>query len=818
MRSVFLLSLALLFVGLPAVVTADPGDEFWVEGFGRVGANQPVNVLLSTPYGLVAGGEFDYMGESTSPHIALWNGSTWEDVGAGLDGPVHCATLFQGDLIVGGDFSHAGDLVVGNIARWDGEAWHRLSHGSASVVRALTIHNTRLIASGDFSGSAGQNATRIAMWDGSQWFALGNGLEDRFDRPPYALTVIGNLLVAGGYDAIAGYDGTAWADYFDLPGDHTSYEGSDAPITIYGLVVYQGQLHALGDFVKESGEEPPNENEYESIARWDGTQWQGLGCGVSGTPSVIPEDVAYAMAGIVDGDRLVVVGYFVSADGAGLVFGVAGWDGSAWHAYDLGVASWGGSPRTVALHDGELFVGGDFVLPYEPGGQSDFDLNHIARWDDVSWQRVGEMGNGLNGSVVAIQEYQGGLAIGGVFDLAGATPANCIALWSDGQWSTLGDGLTGSGITSVSALTLFEGDLIAGGDFDTAGSVPAINIARWDGTAWSAIGGGMPNQVYSLAVYDGELWANGFRFDGQDWVNEIQANDEVRTLQIWNGDLYAGGKFSESRGAPANKIVRWDGSDCYPLGESTRTSMRAQGVLALDIYQGDLLVAGSFYDVGGLTYNYLATWDGSQWHSLGDPLQGLSWYYGVYSVACIGDQLFVGGCFDQAGGLPVDKIARWDGAQWHDMGAGVSGSLPNAWPYVQSVWTMKTVGSTLVVGGTFDKAGDKPAHGLAMWRDPGVLSGVDIESDLPARTNRLSVYPNPFNPSTTVSYISLRVEKIQVAVYDLRGALVDVLYEGPGRIGRQDFPWRADDLASGVYFVKVTGRDEQAVDRAVLLK
>ena len=31
-----------------------------------------------------------------------------------------------------------------------------------------------------------------------------------------------------------------------------------------------------------------------------------------------------------------------------------------------------------------------------------------------------------------------------------------------------------------------------------------------------------------------------------------------------------------------------------------------------------------------------------------------------------------------AGGVPVNRLARWDGAQWHDVAGGVTKSLPGA--------------------------------------------------------------------------------------------------------------------------------------------
>jgi hypothetical protein len=69
------------------------------------------------------------------------------------------------------------------------------------------------------------------------------------------------------------------------------------------------------------------------------------------------------------------------------------------------------------------------------------------------------------------------------------------------------------------------------------------------------------------------------------------------------------------------------------------------------------------------------------------------------AVAVSGTNVYVGGVFTDAGGNPnADYIARWDGSAWHALGDGVNGTV-NA---------IAVSGTDLYVGGWFTDAGGNP--------------------------------------------------------------------------------------------------------------
>lgn len=73
----------------------------------------------------------------------------------------------------------------------------------------------------------------------------------------------------------------------------------------------------------------------------------------------------------------------------------------------------------------------------------------------------------------------------------------------------------------------------------------------------------------------------------------------------------------------------------------------------------------------------------------------------------------------------------------------------------------------------------------------------------------LGAAPNPFNPSTVLSYELPEPGPVRLEIYDLRGARVRTLVDEARTAGRHQVRWTGEDhrgrsVASGVYFVRLT--------------
>ena len=79
-------------------------------------------------------------------------------------------------------------------------------------------------------------------------------------------------------------------------------------------------------------------------------------------------------------------------------------------------------------------------------------------------------------------------------------------------------------------------------------------------------------------------------------------------------------------------------------------------------------------------------------------------------------------------------------------------------------------------------------------------------------------YPNPFNPSTTISFELPETQNVKINIFDLRGSLVQTLVNGSMDAGRYSILWNAENQASGVYFYRMEAGSFQATQKMMYLK
>ena len=80
------------------------------------------------------------------------------------------------------------------------------------------------------------------------------------------------------------------------------------------------------------------------------------------------------------------------------------------------------------------------------------------------------------------------------------------------------------------------------------------------------------------------------------------------------------------------------------------------------------------------------------------------------------------------------------------------------------------------------------------------------------------LYPNPFNPSTEVSFSLPMDNHVRLAAYDVRGKEVDVIFEGAQSIGQHSYTWNASNLPSGVYYIRLQAGSMVTSQKALLIK
>ena len=80
------------------------------------------------------------------------------------------------------------------------------------------------------------------------------------------------------------------------------------------------------------------------------------------------------------------------------------------------------------------------------------------------------------------------------------------------------------------------------------------------------------------------------------------------------------------------------------------------------------------------------------------------------------------------------------------------------------------------------------------------------------------LYPNPFNPSTQISFSLPMDDFVKLSAYDVRGNEVDVIFEGAQSVGQHSYTWNASSLPSGVYYIRLQAGELVTNQKALLVK
>ena len=79
-------------------------------------------------------------------------------------------------------------------------------------------------------------------------------------------------------------------------------------------------------------------------------------------------------------------------------------------------------------------------------------------------------------------------------------------------------------------------------------------------------------------------------------------------------------------------------------------------------------------------------------------------------------------------------------------------------------------------------------------------------------------FPNPFNPTTTISFSVQETQYVRISVWDLSGQMIRSLIDGTHAPGEYDVSFSADALPSGTYFVRMESGSGIQTHQMMLMK
>ena len=79
-------------------------------------------------------------------------------------------------------------------------------------------------------------------------------------------------------------------------------------------------------------------------------------------------------------------------------------------------------------------------------------------------------------------------------------------------------------------------------------------------------------------------------------------------------------------------------------------------------------------------------------------------------------------------------------------------------------------------------------------------------------------YPNPFNPNTVIEYEIPNRSDVKLIIYNLRGEVVALLFNGTMPAGNHQVSWDASNFASGIYFYRLQAGEFVQTRKMLLIR
>ena len=108
-----------------------------------------------------------------------------------------------------------------------------------------------------------------------------------------------------------------------------------------------------------------------------------------------------------------------------------------------------------------------------------------------------------------------------------------------------------------------------------------------------------------------------------------------------------------------------------------------------------------------------------------------------------------------------------------------------------------------------------------------ITAGSDVvaneEDIINSIGNKLQVFPNPFNPSTTIEFNLPEISKTKISIYNIKGQKIKELINEALSAGNHQVYWNGKDeknkiVSSGIYFVRLESADKTEIKKIMLMK
>jgi hypothetical protein len=512
---------------------------------------------------------------------------------------------------------------------------------------------------------------------------------------------------------------------------------------IMGLAYDGASLYAVGYFTSIGGQARNH------VARIDAASGSA-----DATWDPDPDAVPWAVS--VGGDDSVHIGGFfhavggvarshvakVSTQGAGGA--VAGWDAST-DGRVLAVGTDGGA---------RAYIGGTFSRSAGAERHSLAQVSATSGAPATAFDAT-EAGKAF---AFAVQPNGGSIVGGRFFKAGGQQRAGLLRLRADGtldpDWTPSIASSVDAGNLQVSALAVdASGDVYLGGNFDHVNGTARGHLAKVDGAsgdldpAWDP---SADDYVDALALDgNGAVFAGGYFTAvgglARTYIAKVSASGGGAVDAAWDpsadyyvydiavdaqGAVYAGGDFSFIGGQTRTFAAKLapDGTgaadpDWDPAADATVWSLVPDNA-------GSVFAGGWFFNMGGQPRAGLAKLDASTatadptWNPATSPI-GVA----INAMALDGDSLYVGGTFDELGGISIASLGKLSTTGAGDPDSAFNPGVNEGPNHSEGLLALAIGNGVLYAAGGFTEIGGAERDGIAALQISAVVLPDEIFAD-----------------------------------------------------------------------------------------
>ncbi len=116
------------------------------------------------------------------------------------------------------------------------------------------------------------------------------------------------------------------------------------------------------------------------------------------------------------------------------------------------------------------------------------------------------------------------------------------------------------------------------------------------------------------------------------------------------------------------------------------------------------------------------------------------------------------------------------------------------------------------------RVADVDFSGTVVWHDILREDYPENENNMPESFGLKTLYPNPFNPALTISYLLQEEAMVSISVYDLKGNLLETLVNEVKGSGEHSILWQPVNIGSGMYIIRFVSKDHMDAQKVMYLR